>query len=61
MKVHAAPGRKCPMADNPRKYITDDAGGTDVPDTAYYRRLIADGSLVAAVPAPKPKAKGGDQ
>ena len=45
MKVQAAPGCKCPMEGRPRKYITD-VGPMSVPDTAYYRRLVRDGSLV---------------
>ena len=65
MIVKAAAGLKCPMEGTTRKYITDDAGGTDVPDTAYYRRMVADGSLekvVKAAPAKqKEKAQGGDQ
>jgi hypothetical protein len=54
MKVKAAAGQQCPMEGNPREYITDDAKGVDVPDTAYYRRLVDDGSLVE-IPA---KTKG---
>ncbi len=57
MKVRAAKGLQCPMEDNPRAFITDDAKGVEVADTSYYRRLIADGSL-EEVPQ---KAKGGDQ
>jgi hypothetical protein len=45
MKVQAAPGTKCPMETNPRSYLTD-AEPIDVPESPYYRRLIADGSLV---------------
>lgn len=44
--VHAAPGTQVPKEDAPRSYITDDAKGTPVPDTQYYRRLIRDTSLV---------------
>ncbi|MDR3631480.1 MAG: hypothetical protein P4L42_14210 [Desulfocapsaceae bacterium] len=73
MKVKAAPGLKCPMEGRPRSYITDDSEGVDVPDTAYYRRMIADGSLEEAAGQPKasgsaqetaattPKDKGGDR
>jgi len=51
MKVIAAQGLKCPMERNPRQYITD--GETvEVPETSYYKRLIADGSLLIA-----PRAK----
>lgn len=44
MRVQAAPGLQCPAENNPREYITD-AVPVDVPDTAYYRRLVDDGSL----------------
>jgi hypothetical protein len=43
--VKAAPGLKCPQADRPREYITD-SEPAEVPDSAYYLRLVADGSLV---------------
>lgn len=61
MRVHAAPGLLCPTENNPREYITD-AEPVDVPDTAYYRRLVDDGSLVEIPPLVKggDKAKGGD-
>lgn len=45
MKVIAAKGTRCPKEGNPREYITDDVA-VDVPETAYYKRLVADGSLV---------------
>lgn len=48
MRVHAAPGLLCPTENNPREYITD-AEPVDVPDTAYYRRLVDDGSLEEVV------------
>jgi hypothetical protein len=55
MRVAAKPGLKVPMEGKPRMYITE---ATDIPDTTYYRRLIADGSLVeAAAEAPAAKAK----
>jgi len=56
MKVKAAPGLKCPMEGSARKYITD-AGITDVPNTAYYERLVADGSLIR-IDAAKSREKG---
>ena len=55
--VKANPGEICPREEDPRTYITDSAKGAEVEDSAYYRRLLADGSLVL-VPA---KTKGGDQ
>jgi len=70
MKVTAAPGLLCPMEGKPREYITDDPEGIEVEPTAYYRRLVDDGSLVEVV-ATSPKqqktsaastgAMGGDQ
>lgn len=47
MKVLAAPGTRCPMEGNPRERITDKSP-REVPDTAFYRRLIKEGSLVLA-------------
>ena len=60
MRVKASPGLSCPMEGDPRAYIIDKPEGVEVEDTAYYRRLIDDGSLQEVVAAP-PKAKGGDQ
>lgn len=45
MLVKAAPGLQCPKEENPREYIND-SEPVDVPDTAYYQRLVDDGSLV---------------
>ena len=59
MRVKAAPGLLCPKEENPRDYITDDPSGIEVEATAYYRRLIDDGSLEAIIAAPA-RAKGGD-
>jgi hypothetical protein len=44
------------MEGRPREYITDSAA-VEVPETAYYRRLIADGSLVKAGPGNKKEVK----
>lgn len=44
MRVKAAPGLHCPKEENPREYITDNEP-VEVPDSAYYRRLVDDGSL----------------
>lgn len=60
MLVKAAPGLQCPMENKPREYITDSEPGVEVPDSAYYRRLVDDGSLTEIKTAPK-RAKGGDQ
>ena len=56
LKVTAAPGIRCPMEGRPREYITDTAVA-EVPDTAYYRRLLADGSLIKAGPGNKKEVK----
>lgn len=45
MKVIAAKEVRVPMESKPRSYI-DDASPIDVPDTAYYRRRIAEGDLL---------------
>lgn len=58
MHVKAAPGLMCPKEDRPREYISDEEAGVEVPDSTYYRRLIADGSLHEIVVAP-PESKGG--
>lgn len=55
--VKANPGEKCPREDNPRTYISDDAKGTEVIASSYYRRLVDDGSLVI-VESPKTESKG---
>ena len=44
LTVKAAPGGKVPMPGKAKK-ITDKETVT-VPDTAYYRRLIREGSLI---------------
>jgi hypothetical protein len=56
LKVTAAPGTRCPMEGRPREYITDTAA-VEVPESAYYRRLIADGSLVKAILGNKKEVK----
>lgn len=52
MKVVAAKGLKCPREENPREYITD-SEQVEVPESGYYLRLIADGSLTIASSAPR--------
>jgi hypothetical protein len=47
MKVIARKGAKCPKEGKPREYITD-REPTEVPDTAYYLRLVEEGSLLPA-------------
>lgn len=46
MRVQAAPGLKCPKENDPRQYIGEEP--VEVPDTAYYRRMLDDESLVLA-------------
>jgi hypothetical protein len=58
MIVKSAPGTQCPMEANPKTYVTD-SKAIEVPNTAYYRRLLDDGSLVTAKLAKK--QTGGDQ
>lgn len=55
--VKTKPGEICPFEGDPRRHITDAVKGTPVPATPYYRRLIADGSLVL-VPEPEKKTGG---
>ena len=59
MKVMAAKGMNCPMEGKARQYITDDKA-VDVKASAYYLRLVKDGSLIKVddgVP-PKQDSKG---
>ncbi|MEG2173617.1 MAG: DUF2635 domain-containing protein [Desulfovibrionaceae bacterium] len=42
--IIATQGLRVPMADNPRRYITDSVPVT-VENTAYYRRRVADGDV----------------
>lgn len=51
MRVQAAPGLQCPKEDNPKQYIGEEP--VEVPDTAYYRRMLDDESLVLAPEKPK--------
>ncbi len=56
--VKAAPGLRVPMEGMPRRYITDAAPVT-VPDSAFYRRRIADRDLLlvpAKAAAARPEA-----
>ncbi len=55
MKVLAAKGTRCPMEGKPRQYITDAEPGQNVPESAYYKRLVKDGSLVIAPVKPAGK------
>lgn len=57
MLVKAKPGAKCPKESKPRAYIND-TDPVDVPETTYYRRLLAEGSLVPARPIAE---RGGEE
>lgn len=52
MKVVSKPGTMTPKEGKYREYITD-KDPVEVPETAYYMRLVADGSLIEV------KTKGG--
>lgn len=56
MLVQARPGIKVPKETKPREFVTD-TKAVDVPDTAYYRRRLRDGDLVAVTATGK-KSKG---
>lgn len=64
-RVKAPEGIRCPMENNPKKYITDDDDGVEVAASAYYRRMIDDGSLLDITGQPTKKgskgAAGGEQ
>lgn len=47
MRVKAAPGIQVPKEDKPREFITD-AEAVDVPNSAYYLRIMTDGDLIDA-------------
>lgn len=61
MKVKAAPGIQVPKEDKPREFITD-AEAVEVPNSAYYLRIVAEGDLIdvdaAASAKSSVKAKG---
>jgi hypothetical protein len=48
MLVRAAPGLKVPKEEQPRDYIEGDTPVT-VPESAYYLRRLADGSLLLVI------------
>jgi hypothetical protein len=58
MQVVASPDVKVPKEGNPRAYITQDEA-TEVPESYYYLRRLADGDLIRlpeAVPVKAGKA-----
>lgn len=61
MKVMAKPGTQCPKEGKPREYIIDSVA-EEVPETAYYKRLVDDGSLVIPPESttPTPPYQGGE-
>lgn len=52
MKVLAKTGTKVPVEGKPREYILDGTA-QEVPETAYYLRLIEDGSLTRVEDTPQ--------
>jgi len=58
MKVMAKPGCICPQENYKQEPITDKTP-VEVPETAYYRRRLLDGSLVYAVHTEPPPSKKG--
>lgn len=65
MLVIANSGERCPLENQPRKYVSDSAP-VDVPDTSYYRRLVREGSLRLAQAKPQgeteaKKTRGGEK
>lgn len=57
MKVKAAPGLQVPKEGQPRDYIT---GSVEVPRSAYYLRLVADGDLIEVGDKQPARKKGGE-
>jgi len=60
MKVIAKGGTKVPKEGKPREYIQG-AEPVEVPETSYYRRLVADGSLAAPPAARLPRSARNDK
>ncbi|MFC3875316.1 DUF2635 domain-containing protein [Neisseria musculi] len=58
IKVVAADGLRVPKEGRAHDYIGQEP--VSVPDTLYYRRLLADGDLLAAVD-PEPATKKGSK
>jgi hypothetical protein len=58
MLVQSKPGARCPQEGKPRQYI-DDKTPVEAPDSAYYRRLIAEGSLVVVSAETKTQRRAG--
>lgn len=57
MRVKPADGLLIPVPEAPAHERWLPAEGADVPDTAYWRRLLRDGSVVAAADAPAKKER----
>ncbi len=65
MLMKAIPGGKIPVRGKPGQHITDDKA-VNVPNNSYYRRLVAEGSLIEVPlettnqkPSAKPRKEGG--
>lgn len=57
MRVLAKEGTQCPREEDFRKYIADTGEPAEVPNTVYYRRCVADGSLRHMPPVKTPVKK----
>ena len=55
MLIVSKKGTRCPKENKPRQYILEDQP-QEVPDTAYYRRLVAEGSLIKSEEGEKSEA-----
>jgi hypothetical protein len=56
INVKAVQGLKVPKEEKPREYISE-SKAEKVPASAYYRRLVADGSLIDMDTRPSAEAK----
>ncbi|MDA8137924.1 MAG: hypothetical protein M0036_04650 [Desulfobacteraceae bacterium] len=65
LSVIAPPGRICPKEGGKPAGIINDHEAVTVPETAFYRRMLKEGSLLRAsakdkdAPANQPAKKGG--
>jgi|GEM_PF-791084 len=57
IQVKTPPGQICPKEGRHRDYIIDATGGSAVPDSTFYRRLIEEGSLILCEAAPEKTEK----
>ena len=59
--VKAPAGKICPKEGGKPAGMITDAESVTVPNNAYYRRLVNEGSLVKTAPAAKSKKQGGNE